>query len=81
MAGGSLLAMTTPRAELEHSLEEGLYLAVGMAVLGLQRVRASQRRLGDANLLARLWAAADALAEPITGPLREVATRAQQGRR
>ncbi len=73
--------MTTPRAEIERSLEEGLYLAVGMAVLGLQRVRASQRHLRDAPLPARLWAAADALAEPITGPLREVAKRAKNGQR
>lgn len=68
--------MTTPRDDLEHGLEEGLYLLVGMAVLGLQRGRAAAAQLKDAPLPERVARITAAVCEPVIEPVRAIVERA-----
>jgi hypothetical protein len=65
------------RDELTEGLEDGLYLLVGMAVLGVQRGRAAARQLVDAPLPERAAKIACAVAEPVLEPVRAVIARAQ----
>ena len=73
--------MAKRREDLEHEIEEGLSLLVGMAVLGLQRGRATARRVRGAPLPERLAKIAEAVAEPVIDPLRTIVERARAGHR
>lgn len=65
------------RDDLGSTLEEGFYLVIGLAVLGLQRARSRARELEGAPLPDRLAGVGAAAAEPLTEPLRALFERAR----
>lgn len=60
-------------AELGRGVEEGTYLAVGMALLGWQRAQVRRRQLADAPLPIVLAGMAGSFVEPALLPLKELA--------